>query len=330
MPGRGGGIFIHRPQHAEDRTQFDECLTAHAVDGGQGFDGALRLPVRQVQGGGGLDVDDRDVVGHDVVEVAGDPYPLLTGHAARLFVLNVPLCLGALVPEADALGPAKQDKQADSERKSGGCRRGLVRSHQGGQPERTDVARDEAEDRGGPLAVVDRRTERHHEGVPDRAARVGCRRVPQGGHQGDGENRGNEAPPPDEREPARDEKNVPARRDRDVLPVVPGGQVGQPDLRGRDHEGHRDVDAVTAPGVGGPARSRLNECGHHHLRPYVPGATISTRPHWHGPGYGRKPRGSWGRRAAAAAASIRRPRRGRPTGPCPPRGTRACSGCTCG
>ena len=71
-------------------------------------------------------------MGDDVVEVAGDPYPLLAGHAARRFVFNVPLCLGALVPEADALGPAEQDKQADGEGESGGSRRRLVRTQRAG------------------------------------------------------------------------------------------------------------------------------------------------------------------------------------------------------
>ena len=84
-PGRGP--VVAAPQHVEHRAQLAERLLAGVLDGGERRAGLLGLLVQQVQGDAGLHVDERDVVGEHVVQLAGDAQPLLAGPAARLLGL---------------------------------------------------------------------------------------------------------------------------------------------------------------------------------------------------------------------------------------------------
>jgi len=62
-------------------------------DGGQGFVRSFLVVLGPVQRGRRLHVDQRDVVGQHVVELLGDPQPLLAG-APALLVGPVPRRLG--------------------------------------------------------------------------------------------------------------------------------------------------------------------------------------------------------------------------------------------
>ena len=82
--GAGGQrrVFVDVTEDPQDGAQLDQSLLAHIVDGGQGAASPIGLAVHQVQCGVGLHVDDRDVVGDHVVEVAGDAEPFLAGAGA--------------------------------------------------------------------------------------------------------------------------------------------------------------------------------------------------------------------------------------------------------
>src|SRR6185437_10396447 len=97
--GRVGGFA--GSEHAEHRTQFGQGLPADLVDRGERLPGPFWLPVHQVQSRVGLDVNDRDVVGDDVVQVAGDRQAFGHGLAFKLFFSGLGLLDGALVPGPD-------------------------------------------------------------------------------------------------------------------------------------------------------------------------------------------------------------------------------------
>lgn len=73
-------------QHAEDRAQLADRVAAGVLDRLQRVTGVRGIPVEQLSGGGGLDVDRRERMGHHVVQIARDAQPLLLGAALGLLL----------------------------------------------------------------------------------------------------------------------------------------------------------------------------------------------------------------------------------------------------
>ena len=74
-----------RAEHADEGPQLGESLLAGVLDGLQGRLDLFWLAVHEVQGDAGLHVDEGHVVGHDVMQLAGDAQAFLAGLAAALF-----------------------------------------------------------------------------------------------------------------------------------------------------------------------------------------------------------------------------------------------------
>ena len=103
-PGQPGGrlarrVLVDAAQHAERGAHLAQQFAAGPLDGGQRRAGLLGVVVHQVQRHPGLHVDQRDVVAEDVVQVAGEPEPLLAcppalGLLPHRRVLREPLPVG--------------------------------------------------------------------------------------------------------------------------------------------------------------------------------------------------------------------------------------------
>ena len=73
--------------------------------------GPLRLAVHQVQRGVGLDVDDRDVVRDQVMQVPGHLHALIAGPPAQLGRAGLLRVSRALITAPDELGHADQEEE---------------------------------------------------------------------------------------------------------------------------------------------------------------------------------------------------------------------------
>ena len=97
--GEAGGRVPRRravtlAQHLDQRAQLDQRLLARALDDDERLVDLLGVGAAQVEGDRRLHVDERHVVGDDVVQLLGDAQPVLPGPAAAL--------LGEGPPVADA------------------------------------------------------------------------------------------------------------------------------------------------------------------------------------------------------------------------------------
>ena len=94
-PHRGRLVVLGRAQGPQRGAQVVEGLAAELLDVLQRPAGLLRVAVEQVRADPGLDVDRDHRVRDDVVDVAGDPQPLLADPAQRLLLAGA---LGGLGP----------------------------------------------------------------------------------------------------------------------------------------------------------------------------------------------------------------------------------------
>ena len=241
-----GSPLVHRAQHAQYRAQLDQGLPADLVDGGQGGAGPVRLAVHQVQRGVGLDVDDRDVVRHHVVQVPRDPHPFLAGPAAQLLLTALLERSRPLAPGPDDLGDGQQEQQQDRQphREPGAGVAGAA--DQPGRPYRCDVADDQGCDRRRPLPGLHRGEEGHDQREPDQVRLAGHAR-PDRYREGDGQHADRVAAAGNQRRPPGGEQEVGADPGGGLAMVPVRGREGPAD-RYRDHgDGDRDVSGP-APG----------------------------------------------------------------------------------
>ena len=92
-------VLVDAAQHPERGAHLLQQFAARPLDGRQRRPGLLGVVVHQVERDPGLHVDQRDVVAEDVVQVAGEPQPLLTcppalGLLPHRRVLRQPLPVG--------------------------------------------------------------------------------------------------------------------------------------------------------------------------------------------------------------------------------------------
>ena len=202
---------------------------------------------RQVHRNARLELDDRDGVGQGVVQLPGDPQPLLTGSAQRgllsvAFGVERPLLglaeirLPVLVDESGDPGaeePAEQQQRPLD---------GVLRARCGDDQYR-EVAGEEEGARGdGPRApsAARRRVHGCQHGERGPAAGVRVHDVPQHGDGGDGEHGARSPPVPGKRQGARcDEQQVECVRS--------GCGTGRGEDRRPDGDGERRVQQANPP-----------------------------------------------------------------------------------
>ncbi len=115
-PGGGlAGRGVVRAEHAQRRPQLGERVAAGVLDGEQGVAGVVGPFVQHVGADPGLHRDAGQGVGDRVVEVAGDPHPLLGDPAAGLLLPGL-----GQVPrpflQRGPLGPPAEDGAAEQDR----------------------------------------------------------------------------------------------------------------------------------------------------------------------------------------------------------------------
>lgn len=114
-PGRG------RPrravlQQAEHPAHLGEHVSRRLLDRGQRGAGLLRMVVQQVQRGGRLHVDQRDVVGQHVVQLLGHGQPFLAGLPSGLLAFHPPALGQALAAHPVPLGDGQREQQVRRDR----------------------------------------------------------------------------------------------------------------------------------------------------------------------------------------------------------------------
>jgi hypothetical protein len=179
--GRRGGLarLVDLAQHAEDRAQLDQGLLAGLLDRGQRLAGLLGPLVEQVERHPGLDADQRHVVGHHVMELAGDPHPLVGGLAAQGLGVGPGGGLGPVAAAPHHLGHAHQRDQPRGEGHEGPERRPLRAPDPVAHPRERQVPRHDAGD-GEPAAAGQHEVAEHDDQrEEDRAAGVAERPVGQ-------------------------------------------------------------------------------------------------------------------------------------------------------
>ena len=110
------GVRRAGPQHVEGRTQLPGGVAARLLDGEERLGHLLAALAGQVNGHAGLHLDRRDAVGERVVQLPGDPQPLVAGPAP-----------GRLLPRALGLGRpllGRPDRRLPLPRHLGGDARG--------------------------------------------------------------------------------------------------------------------------------------------------------------------------------------------------------------
>ena len=274
-PGRGlAGRGVVRAQHAERRPQLGERLAAGVLDGEQGVAGVVGPLVQHVGADPRLHRDARQGVGDRVVQVAGDPQPLLGDPAAGLLLARLRQVPGPFL-QRDQLGPPAEHRAAEHDRAGGPAdeQRGEERRRvvEDGCDEHHRRHRGGARDRAGPRRHRQRVDgDDHREGEGD--VRVLPEAVERQRRRGHGEHRRRGPAAEGQRTPGGEDQGHGERVERPVVGAVlddghGGHEHDDGDRRRGDvdapqaslHRGHgttprprrASAAARTRPGVGG-------------------------------------------------------------------------------
>jgi len=232
-------------------------LGARRLDRRQRLAGLFGLAVHQMQPDPGLDVDQRDVVRDDVVQLAGDPQPLVGRVAQQLLLAGTAGLHDALAPGTDAFADREQHEQpggqADDRRRAG--RR--LPDHGAADPQRRHVAQAQHHDGQRPVPGHHGRDERGDQGEEDRAEWIVQQQVARRDGEDRDEHRRRAAAKSEQQRRGGDEQQVGARVERPRVGLVARGEVGPDHLDDADHRGQR---RQALPGRSAPQR------GDHHAR----------------------------------------------------------------
>ena len=164
--GGPGRRLVALAEHVQDRAELPQCVVGGLLDGLQGAAGLARLLVHQVQGHAGLDVDQGDVVGEHVVQLAGDAHALLAGPPLRLLGPG-PLGGQAALAPGDGHVGHDEDEQQGAEVGGGRGRGGRLDPPDERRQDEVDGQAGEGGDPGGPPgAGRDRRPDGHDQRQP--------------------------------------------------------------------------------------------------------------------------------------------------------------------
>ncbi|OEI69375.1 hypothetical protein Cus16_1219 [Curtobacterium sp. ER1/6] len=226
-------LAVHRAQDAEDRAELHQGVAAGVPDVGERLPGPVGQVGTEVERHSRLQVDEGHAVSDRVVELAGDPHPLVPC-SSLLRRGSAPTTLGGSVEsDPDELGDGQRhrhpgDREEDAVESAPGPPSQQVvggREHRGGD-------RHDDDDRlpASPEPGVGRR---HRQGRDEGAARADEHGVADGGDQGDEQHRAGPPPPP--------------RQDDD-----PGDEQRDRDRTGLCRIGHRRAEPVRHPGRSAP------------------------------------------------------------------------------
>ncbi len=263
--GFGGGLgVVGLAEQAHGGAQLVERRTAGLADVGEGLLGLVGPLVHDVRRDPGLHVDQRDVVGDHVVQIAGDAQPLLGDAAAGLLLTGALGAFGALpdglddraaaaygVPggRADA-GPGEHAQVLLGVPGQGAAEHGGGGQH--GHGEQADAPG------GGAVGGRGDGVEGDDGGHGDRGARVAGEELDQGDGPGDGEDRLGSAAAEDERGGAEGHQEQAERvrgADAPGDAVVPAGHHERADDHAHQYGGGdgrvqcEGVRLETAPGA---------------------------------------------------------------------------------
>ena len=298
---RGGpGRLPRHAQGTEHLAHLSECLLARRPDGGEGGPGLLGVRVEERQTHAGLDVDHRDAVGEDVVQLTGDPQPLLVGPPAGGLRPLGPVPGPLLTADPDQL---RQCHDGHHPGRDDGLLRPRGRTVSGRrQPAVQPVGHQqvpcpEQSDRGpGRTAVTGHHSAgtTHGDGQEDRPVGVAGDEV----HQGDGGR------------PVRDRHRMPPPPEQQTAP-----------RHQQDHGEDVQTDPVTPAGVGREARTEQDDGGHQQGDRHGHRPSHAPSPRWYRPGgpcrhHGGPPHaGEAGVRCSSMTVTLDgRARAGRPPG----------------
>ena len=225
----------------QHRAQLLECFLRRRLDRAQRRARLFWLAVHEVKPHAGLDVDERDVVADHVVQVPGDPQPLLALVAA-LIELTAGSGRGhPLGPDPGRLGRDRHRQQPPSERQRVVCRH-RIPVNERGEPDRPDEGErqrqpgqvalpgggrhEERDDEAHMSQAGARRRERRGEGHPQHQHRMAAPRDQ--GHRAD-----------HEQHPVHGPEG--ARRTEQVPPALDGR--GRGELHREQHERQREIPA---------------------------------------------------------------------------------------
>ena len=252
--GQAGGRGPRRrlvalAEHVEHRPQLPKGVVAGLLDGHQGGAGLARLLVHQVQGHAGLHVDQGDVVGEHVVQLAGDAHALLAGPPPGLLG---PGPLGGLAALAGGQGHLGDGEDEQQPAEVGGDRGPRWPAgdpvEQGGQGEVGGQA-DEGGGPGDPPGPAGHRgPEGNDQGQPGRPVGVAEAEVEDVGGHDHGQHHRRGPPPPQQGHRSDGQQQIGQQVQRLAVRLVPGGDGGEAELGRRDQRGHGHV--------GGPGRGR--------------------------------------------------------------------------
>ncbi len=115
---RHASVAVDLPQDAEHAAHLGQRLACAALDRRQGFPRPRRVVVQDACGGHRLEDDDVDVVGHRVVQLTGDPCPLICYRRPGLVrpsLLQRDVLLGEAIRPADAAHPAPDQRRHEEQ-----------------------------------------------------------------------------------------------------------------------------------------------------------------------------------------------------------------------
>ncbi len=148
---------------------------------GQRRAGPFGLAVHQVQRRVGLDIDDRDVVGDQVMQIPCHLHALLAGPAAQLGRAGPVRVRSALIAAADELGHAEQEEQPGRQPERGPGRGVAALPDEPGRPHPGEVPDDQRDDRGRPFLGQHRGKEGHDQRDPGQVRAAQCVNRQRGG-----------------------------------------------------------------------------------------------------------------------------------------------------
>jgi hypothetical protein len=203
--------------------------------------------VDEVEGHAGLHVDERDVVGQDVVQ--------LLGHAEALLALASPLLLGPVAggvrdPFALYAYEVGDDEDHEQPRRHAQRRaelRGLLSAEQAVEHEVAGIADSGADPRRRAVAIADRAEDGDHEGEDERPVGVVERVIQQRRPARDGEDSDGMPSTRHEGQGAPHEQHDGEGVDRAGLGLMASGDVADAELEGGDGEGEQLGMAARPP-----------------------------------------------------------------------------------
>ena len=259
--GAPGRPLVDLAQDPEHRTDLTERLGGRVVDHRQRGPSLLGSLVEQVQRHPGLHVDQRDVVGQHVVQVTGDPQPLLLGAPQSLLFAAATHGGDPLAARAHRLAGEQQHQQPRGQAGRLSSRRPPAGPDRPWQTQEHDPAGRDTHERHDPIAAADHEPKGDDQRQEDRPRGIADQRIGGGGSEHDCQHPARIRPFGQERERPDAQQHVGApvqRVDRGRPPPRPGVRAGgmagdrmrAQQLHGQDDGAQQQIALLSLPADG--------------------------------------------------------------------------------